>query len=149
MAVNVKMGGDIGGFTSGIREGQQILKGLNAEMKATEAEFKATGNAEQKMASQTKNLTSQIQVQKGIVDQAQKALDAMAKAGIDPADKAYQQMYATMDIGIIFSMQTIDKLNHALRLLRRSATIQVNQRFTIDLSAEDWEILSYELYIKH
>jgi hypothetical protein len=58
-------------------------------------------------------------------------------------------MYATMDIGIIFSMQTIDKLNHALRLLRRSATIQVDQRFTIDLSAEDWEILSYELYIKH
>ena len=96
MAVNVKMGVDLGGFKSGIQQGTQILKGLNAEMKATEAEFKATGNAEQKMASQTKNLTSQIQVQKGIVDQAQKALDAMAKAGIDPADKAYQQMYATM-----------------------------------------------------
>ena len=96
MAVNVKMGVDLGGFKSGIQQGTQILKGLNAEMKATEAEFKATGNAEQKMASQTKNLTSQIQVQKGIVDQAQKALDAMTKAGIDPADKAYQQMYATM-----------------------------------------------------
>ena len=48
MAVNVKMGVDIGGFTSGIREGQQILKGLNAEMKASDAAFKATGNAEQK-----------------------------------------------------------------------------------------------------
>ena len=96
MAVNVKMGVDLGGFKSGIQQGTQILKGLNAEMKATEAEFKATGNAEQKMASQTKNLTSQIQVQKGIIDQAQKALDSMTKAGIDPADKAYQQMYATM-----------------------------------------------------
>ena len=96
MAVNVKMGVDLGGFKTGIQQGTQILKGLNAEMKATEAEFKATGNAEQKMASQTKNLNSQIQVQKGIIDQAQKALDAMTKAGIDPADKAYQQMYATM-----------------------------------------------------
>ena len=96
MAVNMKLGVDLSGFKSGIQQGTQILKGLNAEMKATEAEFKATGDAEQKMASQTKNLTSQIRVQKGIVDQAQKALDEMTKAGIDQADKAYQQMYATM-----------------------------------------------------
>ena len=56
MAVNVKMGVDLGSFTSGIQQSQQILKGLNAEMKASEAKFKATGNAEQKMTSQTKTL---------------------------------------------------------------------------------------------
>ena len=48
MAVNVKMGVDLSSFNSGIREGQNILKGLNAEMKATEAEFKATGNYQTK-----------------------------------------------------------------------------------------------------
>ena len=96
MAVNVKMGVDIGGFTAGIREGQQILKGLNAEMKATDAEFKATGNAEQKMAQQTKTLNSQLNVQRGIFDQAQKALKKMEEAGIKPTDAAYQKMYATM-----------------------------------------------------
>ena len=96
MAVNVKMGVDLSGFRSGIQQGTQILKGLNAEMKASEAEFKATGNAEQKLTAQTKNLNSQIQVQKGIVDQAQKALKQMRDAGVDPTDKAYQQMYATM-----------------------------------------------------
>ena len=34
------MGVDLGSFTSGIKEGQQILKGLNAELKASESEFK-------------------------------------------------------------------------------------------------------------
>ena len=96
MAVNVKMGVDLGGFTSGIKQGQQILKGLNAEMKATDAEFKATGNSEQMLANKTKTLNSQIQVQKGIIDQAQKALKAMTDAGVDPADAAYQRLYATM-----------------------------------------------------
>ena len=96
MAVNVKMGVDIGGFTAGIKEGQQILKGLNAEMKATDAEFKATGNAEQKMTQQTKNLNSQLNVQRGIFDQAQKALKKMEENGVKPTDAAYQKMYATM-----------------------------------------------------
>ena len=96
MAVNIKMGVDIGNFTAGIKEGQQILKGLNAEMKASEAEFKATGNAEQKLTSQTKTLNSQLNIQKGIADQAKQALDAMTEAGIKPTDAAYQKMYATM-----------------------------------------------------
>ena len=96
MAVNVKMGVDLSSFTSGIREGQSIMKGLNAEMKAAEAEFKATGNAEQMLASKTKTLNSQIQVQKGIANQAAQALQALTDAGIDPADVAYQKLYATM-----------------------------------------------------
>ena len=81
MAVNVKMGVDLSSFNSGIREGQGILKGLNAEMKATEAEFKATGNAEKALADKTKTLNSQLQVQKGIADQAAQALKAMEEAG--------------------------------------------------------------------
>lgn len=96
MASNIKLGVDLADFKNGIREGQNILKGLNAEMKATEAEFEATGNAEQQLAAKTKNLNSQLQVQKGIADQAQKALKAMEDAGIKPTDAAYQKMYATM-----------------------------------------------------
>ena len=96
MAVNAKIDVDIGSFTSGIRQGQQVLKGLNAEMKASEAEFKVTGNAEQRLTSQTKTLNSQIQVQKGIADQAQQALQAMTAAGVKPTDAAYQQLYVTL-----------------------------------------------------
>ena len=58
-------------------------------------------------------------------------------------------MHATMYIGIIFSMQTIDKLNDTLGLLSRCATIQVDQPFAVDLSTQNRKILSYELYIKH
>lgn len=96
MAVNVKMGVDIGGFRAGIKEGQTILKSLDAEMKVAEAEFKATGNAEQLMSTKTKMLTSQLNIQKAIVNQAQAALKAMTDAGINPADKAYQQLNVTM-----------------------------------------------------
>lgn len=96
MAVNVKMGVDIGGFTSGIKQGQQILKGLNAEMKASEAEFKATGDAEKKLNAQTKTLNSQLNVQKGIADQARQALKKMTDQGVDPADAAYQKLYVQL-----------------------------------------------------
>ena len=96
MAVNVKMGVDIGGFTSGIKQGQQILKGLNAELKASESEFNATGNAEQKLAQQTKTLNSQITVQKAIAKNAEQALKRMREAGVDPADASYQKLYVQM-----------------------------------------------------
>ena len=96
MAVNAKLGVDLSSFEAGIRSGQAILKGLNAEMKATEAEFKATGNAEKALEQKTKTLNSQLRVQKGIVDQAQKALKAMDDAGVKPTDAAYQKLYATM-----------------------------------------------------
>lgn len=92
MAVNVKMGVDIGSFKQGIREGQQILKSLDAEMKVTEAEFKATGNAEKQMADKTRILTSQMNVQKGVIDQIQQAMKKMADAGIQPTDQAYQKL---------------------------------------------------------
>ena len=96
MAVNVKMGVDISSFTSGIREGQNILKGLNAELKNSEAEFKATGDAEQRLETQTRTLNSQISVQKGIADQARQALEKMKKNGVDESNSAYQKLYTQM-----------------------------------------------------
>lgn len=96
MAVNVKMGVDLSSFTSGIQEGQRIMRGLNQEMKTAEAEFKATGDAEKKLSDNVKTLNSQLEVQRGIADQAQQALDKMTSAGVQPTDKAYQKMYTTL-----------------------------------------------------
>ena len=96
MAVNVKLGVELGDFTSQIKTGQTVLKSLNAEMKAADAEFKATGNAEKQLADKTKTLNSQLQVQKGIADQAKQALKAMDDAGVKPTDASYQKLYATM-----------------------------------------------------
>lgn len=93
---NAKLDIDIAGFQNSINTAKGILKGLNAEMKNADAEFKATGNAEKALADKTKALNSQLQVQKGIADQAQQALKAMDDAGIKPTDQAYQKLYATM-----------------------------------------------------
>jgi hypothetical protein len=112
MAVNVKMGVDIGSFKQGIREGQQILKSLDAEMKVTEAEFKATGNAEKQMADKTRILTSQMNVQKGVIDQMQKALKRMADAGVQPTDQAYQKLNAQMLNAQAAMYQTQAELNN-------------------------------------
>ena len=46
MAINAKIGADLSAFNANIKQGQTILRSLNAEMKATDAEFKATGNSE-------------------------------------------------------------------------------------------------------
>lgn len=92
MGVSAKMDVDISGFKQGIREGQQILKSLDAEMKVTEAEFKATGNAEKQMADKTRILTSQMNVQKGVIDQIQQAMKKMTDAGVQPTDQAYQKL---------------------------------------------------------
>ena len=96
MAANVKLGVELNAFNNGIKQGMQILKGLNAEMKATDAEFKATGNAEKALEQKTKTLNSQLNVQKGIIDKAEKALKAMRDEGVEPTDTAYQKLYATM-----------------------------------------------------
>ena len=93
---NMKLDVDISSFNANINTAKNILKGLDAEMKATDATFKATGNSEQQLTQKTKTLNSQINMQKSIAQQAQQALKAMTDAGVDPADAAYQRMYATM-----------------------------------------------------
>ena len=93
---NAKLDVDIASFVSDINTAKGVLKGLNAEMKAADAEFKATGNSEQQLTAKTKTLNSQIRMQKSIVDNAKNALKAMDAEGIDPADASYQRLYATM-----------------------------------------------------
>ena len=96
MAINAKIGADLSAFNANIKQGQTILRSLNAEMKATDAEFKATGNSEQYLANKTRTLNSQLQVQKGIADQAKKAMKALDDEGVEPTDAAYQKLYIQM-----------------------------------------------------
>ena len=93
---NAKLDVDIASFVTDINTAKGVLKGLNAEMKAADAEFKATGNAEQQLTAKTNALNSQIRMQKSIVDNAKNALKAMDDEGINPADASYQRLYATM-----------------------------------------------------
>ncbi len=97
---NAKLDVDIGSFVSNINSAKSVLKGLDAEMKAADATFKATGNSEQQLTSKTKTLNAQIKTQKDIADQAAQAMKAMKDAGVDPMDASYQKLYATMQNAI-------------------------------------------------
>lgn len=92
MAVNVKLGVDLGGFNSGINAAKAEVKTLDQQMKMIDATFKATGNAEQAMSQKTQTLNKQMDAQKRIATQAEQALKAMTNAGVDPASVSYQRM---------------------------------------------------------
>ena len=91
--IGVKMGvTGIAQFKTAMQQGTQSVKTLDAALKKNEAQFKATGDAEAYMQQKTKLLEQQIKAQKGVCDEAEKALETMTKQGVDPASKAYQQM---------------------------------------------------------
>ena len=96
MAVNVKMGVDLGNFKSNVREAQNEIKTLNANMELVEATFEATGNAEQAMSNKLTTLNTKLTAQKKIISEYEKALKTMTAAGVDPASASYQKMAQEM-----------------------------------------------------
>ena len=95
--VNVKMGvSGISQFKQGMNQAKQAAKTLDAQLSLTEKEFKATGDAEGYMAKKTEELKAKLEAQKSVVDNAQRALDQMAKNGVDRNSTAYQKLYQEM-----------------------------------------------------
>lgn len=91
--VNVKMAvSGVAQFKSSIREAQASIKTLDQALKLNEQQFRETGDAEEYMENKTSLLKTQIESQKGIVQEAQRALTAMKNQGISPASKEYQEM---------------------------------------------------------
>ena len=91
--VNVKMGvSGIQQFKQGMKESQAAVKTLGAELKLNEQQLKANGDAQQYMETKTKLLQEQIKAQTNVVNQSQKALEAMAKSGVKESSTAFQQM---------------------------------------------------------
>ena len=92
--VNVKMGvTGVSQFKQGMNQAKQAAKTLDAQLALTEKEFKATGDAEGYMAKKTAELKAKLEAQKSVVDNAQRALDQMAKNGVDKSSTAYQKLY--------------------------------------------------------
>ena len=60
-----------------------------------------------------------------------------------------QEMNATMHIGVDVQVFIAHRIQHTQRLLRRSAVVEIDQRFTIHLALQDREILSYLIDIIH
>lgn len=96
MAVNVKLGVDLGDFNSGIKSAKEQLKTFDAALKYAEASLKATGDAESAMTTKTEALRGKLQTQKQMVDQYTEALKKMRDAGVDKTSSAYQKMQTNL-----------------------------------------------------
>ena len=92
MAVNVKLGVDLGDFKTGISEAKEQLKTFDAALKYAEASLKATGDAESAMTTKTEALRGKLETQKKMVEQYTEALKKMRSAGVDQTSTSYQKM---------------------------------------------------------
>lgn len=108
---NVKMGADISSFKSGIAAAKSEVKTLDQQMKMLDATLKAEGKSEQTLAMQTQTLNQRMAAQKNMANQAEAALKAMTKAGVDPASEAYQKMARDMLVAQTGMMETQAALN--------------------------------------
>ena len=96
MAVNVKLGVDLGDFNSGIKSAKEQIKTFDAALKFAEASLKATGDAEGAMTTKTEALRGKLQAQKQVVDQYTEALQKMNAAGVEKTSSAYQKMQTNL-----------------------------------------------------
>ena len=96
MAVNMKLGVDMGSFNSGINQAKAQLRTFDAALKNAESAFKATGDAESALATKMTALNGKFQTQKKMVEDYRKALQEMAKNGGNETDAAFQKLQKDM-----------------------------------------------------
>ena len=95
--VNIKMGvSGVAQFKQSISQARQNMKTLDAQLKLTEKQYKATGDAETYMQQKTEQLKAKLEEQKAVADNAQKALNDMTERGVDKSSKAFQDMIRTL-----------------------------------------------------
>ena len=77
-------------YRRAMQDAANSVKVLDSELKLADAQFKATGDAEQYVAEQTRILQEEIQAQKGAVAAAEQAMKALADNGVSKNDRTYQ-----------------------------------------------------------
>lgn len=78
-------------FVSAMSAAAREVKALAAEERMIEAEFQATGNAQQYAADKANNLRAQIAAQQGAVDAAKKAIEQLTQQGVQANDAVMQK----------------------------------------------------------
>lgn len=77
-------------FKRAMSDAAQSIKTLDAEQKLADAQFRATGDAEQYAADKARILQEKIAEQQKAVDAAKKAIETMKEKGVDPNSKSMQ-----------------------------------------------------------
>ena len=91
--VSVRMGvSGIGQFKQAMNDAQNSVRTIDAALKKNEAQFKATGNAQDYLGQKTDLLKQKLNSQKTAAANASQALAQMAQNGVDPASREYQKL---------------------------------------------------------
>lgn len=96
MAVNLKLGVELGDFTQNINTAKAQIKEFDAALKQAESRFKATGDAESAMATKTSQLTAKLQAQKRMVDEYRAALQKADEGGVSKLNAEYIKLQTQM-----------------------------------------------------
>lgn len=129
MAVNMKLGIDVGAFKRGIADANAQLKTFDAQLKFAETSMKSATNAEQGLVTKTNALEGKLKTQKSMIQQYAKALDDMKKNGVDPLSKEYQNLQAAMlntRTAMMETEQALNGLDESQQQAATSATQLVN-----------------------
>lgn len=124
MAVNVKLGVDLGDFNSGIKSAKEQIKTFDAALKLAEASLKATGDAESSMTTKTEALKGKLEAQKKIVDQYTEAMRKMRESGVDQTSASYQKMQRELlnaQAAMMTTKSDINELNTSQKDASKSA----------------------------
>ena len=93
--VNVKMGvSGVAQFKQGMKDSQAAVKNLSQQLALNEEQLKKNGNEQMYLQNKTGLLTKQIEEQKNVVKQAENALNAMRRNGVQQSSAAFQNMQA-------------------------------------------------------
>ena len=84
-------------FKSAMKDSANAIKVLNSEMKVADAQFKATGDAQEHNAEKARILREQIEEQKKAVEAAEQALEAMRAKGVEPNNQAFQRWQTSLN----------------------------------------------------
>lgn len=77
-------------YRRAMKEAADATKVLNSEQKLAEAQYEATGDAQQYVTSTTEILSNKIKEQEKVADAAQKAIEKLRELGVSDADKLMQ-----------------------------------------------------------
>ena len=114
MSVTTKLEVEYSQFKKGMAEAQASVKTLDAELKLSEAQFKATGDAEKYAAEQAALLQQKLNAQKEAAKNAEQMFLNLAKRGVQPTSTEYQRMAQKMlnaQAAVATTQAELNKLN--------------------------------------
>lgn len=114
MSVTTKLEVEYSQFKKGFAEAQASVKTLDAELKLSEAQFKATGDAEKYAADQAALLQQKLNAQKDAAEKAEQMLLNLYKRGVAPTSTEYQRMAQKMlnaQAAVASTQTELNKLN--------------------------------------